>query len=263
VFVDTHCHLDFKRFDADRHQVVARARETDLGRLLNPGIDLTSSQSAINLADSFPEVYAAVGVHPNEAFTWQAETGNRLREMVSHPKVVAIGEIGLDYYRDRVAKDVQRQVFREQLALAAEAGKPVIIHNREATEDVLDILMEWHAALVVSGSPLAGHPGVLHSYSGEVNSALQAMALNFYIGISGPVTFQNARELQRVVTLLPLRNILIETDAPFLTPHPHRGKRNEPANVHLVAEKIADLHGEPLPTVASITTANAAWLFQW
>jgi len=263
VFVDTHCHLDFNSFDADRQQVVARAREADLGRILNPGIDLTSSQSAINLADSFPEVYAAVGVHPNEAFTWRAETVSRLKEMALHPKVVAIGETGLDYYRDRVAKDVQRQVFREQLDLAAEVGKPVIIHNREASEDVLEILMEWHAALIVSGSPLAGHPGVLHSYSGEVQSALQAMALNFYIGISGPVTFQNARDLQRVVAVLPLNNILIETDAPFLTPHPHRGKRNEPANVHLVAEKIADLHEETLPAVASITTANAAWLFQW
>jgi len=263
VFVDTHCHLDFNSFDADRQQVVARAREADLGRILNPGIDLTSSQSAINLADSFPEVYAAVGVHPDEAFTWRAETVSRLKEMALHPKVVAIGETGLDYYRDRVAKDVQRQVFREQLDLAAEVGKPVIIHNREASEDVLEILMEWHAALIVSGSPLAGHPGVLHSYSGEVQSALQAMALNFYIGISGPVTFQNARDLQRVVAVLPLNNILIETDAPFLTPHPHRGKRNEPANVHLVAEKIADLHEETLPAVASITTANAAWLFQW
>ena len=263
MFVDTHCHLDFNSFDADRQQVVARAREADLGRILNPGIDLTSSQSAINLADSFPEVYAAVGVHPDEAFTWRAETVSRLKEMALHPKVVAIGETGLDYYRDRVAKDVQRQVFREQLDLAAEVGKPVIIHNREASEDVLEILMEWHAALIVSGSPLAGHPGVLHSYSGEVQSALQAMALNFYIGISGPVTFQNARDLQRVVAVLPLNNILIETDAPFLTPHPHRGKRNEPANVHLVAEKIADLHEETLPAVASITTANAAWLFQW
>lgn len=263
MLVDTHCHLDFNNFDADRQQVVERARQVDLGRLLNPGIDLDSSQAAIKLADSYPEVFAAVGVHPNEASTWRADSGDRLRELARHKKVIAIGEIGLDYYRDRVARDVQRQVLREQLALAAELGVPVIIHNREASEDVLEILREWHAALVASGSTLAERPGVLHSFNGRLEFAKQAMALDFSLGISGPVTFQNARELQAIVAALPLEKILIETDAPFLTPHPHRGKRNEPANVRLVAERIAGLQEETIPFIISTTTANAARLFNW
>jgi TatD DNase family protein len=208
-------------------------------------------------------VYAAVGVHPNDALTWQADTLAQLRESAADSKVVAIGEIGLDYYRDRAPRDLQRRVFLEQLALAAEIDLPVVVHNREATGDTLEILAGWQAELRESGSPLADRPGVLHSYSQAEEPARQAMALNFYIGFTGPVTFRNAPDLQRVAAALPIDRLLVETDAPFLAPHPQRGKRNEPAYVRLVVEKIAELKEMSFDSVASITTANAERLFRW
>lgn len=260
---DTHCHLDFERFEEDRDQVVDRARDAGITRILNPGIDLVSSQAAIKLADKYAEVYVAVGIHPNSANTFDQSTLPRLREMASHPKVVAIGEIGLDYYRDRAPRELQQRIFRLQLELAAELGLPVVTHNRQATADVLKILKEWQAQLVLSGSVLANRPGVLHSYSDNEENGFKAIAVNFYIGITGPVTFQNAPELQKVVATLPAEHLLIETDAPFLTPHPRRGQRNEPALVFWVAEKVAELHSCPVSEIARVTSENAARLFNW
>lgn len=263
MFADTHCHLDFKSFDADRSQVIDRARQAGVQRILNPGIDLASSQKALELARSEPGIFAAVGVHPNEAGAWQADSLAHLRRLAGDSRVVAIGEIGLDYYRDRCPAERQKRIFREQLTLAAELQLPVVVHNRQATADLLELLSEWRAALVSSGSPLAERPGVLHSFSEEQSPAHLAISMGFFIGFSGPVTFRNAPDLQGVAAGLPLSRLLIETDAPFLAPHPHRGKRNEPAFVRLVAEKIAELHGVPLEAVARITTANATRLFQW
>ena len=263
ALTDTHCHLDFEAFDSDREEVLERARQTGLVRILNPGIDLQSSNTALLLAENHPEVFVAVGVHPNSATTFDDHTLQQLTELAAHPKVVAIGEIGLDYYRDRAPQDVQRRIFRMQLELASELSLPVIIHNRQAMDDVLKILSEWQAQLSSASSPLAEAPGVLHSYSDDVENGLKAIALNFYVGITGPVTFQNASALQGVVTALPLDHLLIETDAPFLTPHPRRGKRNEPALVRQVAEKIAELHSSKLVDVAATTTKNADRLFKW
>lgn len=263
MLVDTHCHLDFNSFDSDRPQVIQRAREAGVERVLNPGINLESSQKAIELANAHAEIFSAVGVHPNEALSWQEDTPARLRSLAGHLKVVAIGEIGLDYYRDRAPRDVQRLVFREQLSLAGELGLPVIVHNRDATGDLLEILADWHASLLAAGSPLAARPGVLHSYSEAVEPARDVMAMNFLIGFTGPVTFRNAADLQRVAAAIPLESVLVETDAPFLSPHPYRGKRNEPAFVRLVAEKIAELHETSFDSIASNTTANASRLFQW
>jgi TatD DNase family protein len=260
---DTHCHLDFERFEDDRDQVVDRARDAGITRILNPGIDLVSSQAAIKLADKYAEVYVAVGIHPNSATTFDQSTLPRLREMASHPKVVAIGEIGLDYYRDRAPRELQQRIFRLQLELAAEVGLPVVIHNRQATADVFEILKEWQAQLVLSRSVLANRPGVLHSYSDNEKNGFKAIAVNFYIGITGPVTFRNALELQKVVAALPAEHLLIETDAPFLTPHPRRGQRNEPALVVWVAEKVAELHSCPVSEIARATSENAARLFNW
>jgi TatD DNase family protein len=260
---DTHCHLDFQRFDEDRDQVVDRAREAGLTRILNPGIDLASSQAALVLAEKYPELYVAVGVHPNSAGTFDQSTLPRLRELASHPKVVAIGEIGLDYYCDRAPRDLQRRIFRLQLELAVESGLPVVIHNRQATEDVLEELIEWQVQLVKAGSTLAKRPGVLHSYSDNIENGRRAIEINFYIGITGPVTFRNAPELQQVVTSLPAEHLLIETDAPFLTPHPLRGQRNEPAFVRRIAEKVAELRSRPLSEIARITSENAGRLFNW
>ena len=242
---------------------MTRARESGLERILNPGINLRSSQSAVQLSEKYPEVYAAVGVHPNDGLSWDGKTKDRLRELSKHQKIVAVGEIGLDFYRDRTPKELQIRIFIEQLELAAELMLPVIIHSRDSIPEVIEILAEWHKGLVKSNSILAERPGVLHSYSGNENLAKQTRELNFYLGITGPVTFRNAIELQDLVIRLPLQGLLIETDAPFLSPHPRRGKRNEPANVRLVAEKIADLHQEAYNNVTNITTANAAKLFKW
>lgn len=215
------------------------------------------------MAEASPEVFAAVGIHPNDALTCEAGTIDELRKLLPSPKVRAVGEIGLDYYRDRAPKDIQMVVFRQQLALAEEAGLPVIIHNREASSELMEVLEDWHAELVKSNPTLAANPGVLHSFSASLDIAQRAMAINFFIGITGPVTFKNAPELQELVTSLPLDRLLIETDAPFLTPHPHRGKRNEPSYVLYTAEKIASLKNLPLAVVAETTTKNAGRLFHW
>jgi TatD DNase family protein len=263
VLTDTHCHLDFDWFNDDRDQVIDRGRGVGLERLLNPGITVDSSRRAVKLAEKYPEVYAAVGVHPNDGLSWDNNSLTNLREMGSHPKVVAIGEIGLDYYRDRTPKDVQKRNFLEQLDLAAELNLPVVIHCREAMPDMLEILAKWHARLDESQSRLAKHPGVLHSFSGDREDAEKILSSNFLLGITGPITFRKAAVLQDLVIRLPLSSILIETDAPFLTPHPFRGKRNEPGNVKLVAEKVAELNQEAYNTVTKITAANAAELFGW
>jgi TatD DNase family protein len=263
VLTDTHCHLDFNRFDEDRLLVLDRSWEAGVVRVLNPGIDLDSSRAAVQLAETNDQVYAAVGVHPNSALAWNENTLRELRALAKHPKVVAIGEIGLDYYRDRAPRELQEQVFLTQLDLAASLQLPVVIHNRQATSEMLEILVEWQAKMVSKGLSLAERPGVLHSYSDEVEPALKAIEHNFFIGFTGPVTFQNARDLQKVAATLPIQHILIETDAPFLTPHPYRGKRNEPARVLLIAEKIAELKQKTFKSIAQLTTENAARLFHW
>lgn len=270
MLADTHCHLNLETYNNDRVEVLERARIVGVGRILVPGIDLASSRKAVNLADTYTEVFAAVGVHPNDAMSWDENTFNELRELARHPKVIAIGEIGLDYYRQQTPQDLQRQVFRQQLDLAVEAGLPVVVHIRNtaledhrATVDVLNIFKGWQSELVRSGSNLADCPGVLHSFSDGEEAAKEALRLNFRIGITGPVTFRNAAVLQQVVRSLPLEQLLIETDAPFLTPHPHRGQRNEPANVRFVAEKIAQLRSLSYDDVAKGTSLNAKRLFNW
>jgi len=263
VLADTHCHLDFQAFDDDRDQVLSRSREAGVERILNPGINLASSRAAVDLAESRSGVYAAVGVHPNESASWDDRAVAHLRLLADSPMVVAVGEIGLDYYRDRAPHDLQKRVFEEQLSLATELRLPVVIHNRQATAELLQILQAWQAGLSASGSPLAERPGVLHSYSAGLEHALKAIDLHFLIGITGPVTFRNAPQLQALVAALPLDHLLVETDAPFLAPHPYRGKRNEPAHVRLVADKIAQLHQLDIAAVAQTTSQNARQLFEW
>jgi TatD DNase family protein len=268
--VDSHCHLDFITFDDDRNLVIDRAQQAGVTRIVNPAIDLASSMTVNKLADSFEMVFSAVGVHPNSASSWRDDTPESLEKQARHPKVVAIGEIGLDYYRNAAPREQQRIIFRRQLQLAKITGLPVIIHSRDenaqdsqATRDILDTLAEWQQELRNENHPLGERPGVLHSYSGRLEFGLQAMELNFLIGITGPVTFQNATGIRRMAAEIPLEKILIETDAPFLTPHPYRGKRNEPAYVRLVADKIAEVHGISSEIVADKTTQNARRLFNW
>jgi TatD DNase family protein len=263
TLVDTHCHLDFDSFDVDRTDVIARAVATGVSRMLNPNVDLENSANVIQLADKFGPVNAAVGVHPNDCQEWNSESVIKLKELAQNRKVVAVGEIGLDYYWEKTPKDLQISVFQAQLELAAELGLPVIVHNREAGEDVLSVLLKWQASLEAAKSPLAFRPGVLHSFSGDRQMAEKAIAANFFIGLTGPLTFKNANVLQEISTDLPLENLLVETDSPFLSPHPERGQRNEPAKVKLVAEKLAELKGIKYEDVETVTTSNAERLFRF
>ncbi len=284
TLTDTHCHLDLDQFDSDRELVLERAARAGLDRILIPGLNLTSSLAAVNLALSHPMLYAAVGVHPTEALTWEEATRQDLKTLASGAigtygtsgvlgpsKVVAIGEIGLDYYWDSAPHDIQRSVLLEQLALAAESGLPVILHMREARDapqgncagDLLKLLEQWVQGLRSGRHPLAERPGVLHSFSGTLEMAQAAMSLGFYIGVTGSLTYKNAGKRQEIISALPLERILLETDAPFQTPHPHRGKRNEPAYIRLIADKIALVHSCSHELVAEATRANARRLFAW
>jgi TatD DNase family protein len=204
-----------------------------------------------------------VGIHPNSGLNWTQNSLAEIKQLAGEEKVVAIGEIGLDYYRDHTPRELQRSIFTQQLELAAELGLPVIIHNRDASEDILDILQKWHKALVISRSKLADQPGELHSFSGTLEFAKEIVSLNFKIGITGPVTFRNSQSLQSVVQSLPLESMLVETDAPYLSPDPFRGKRNEPANVRIVADKVAELKTVSVDQVAKSTTEEADKLFNW
>lgn len=259
TLIDTHCHLDFDAFDDDRTEVIERTQQAGISKIINPGIDLATSSEIIRLSETNPKIFAAVGIHPNSALTWEKETKNELQQLARHPKVIAIGEIGLDFYRDRAPKDLQISILKEQLDIANELKLPVILHSRHAETEILDIMDNW----IAEHRPVSSAPGVLHSYGGDEQTAHRAINMGFYIGITGPVTFRNAEQLQHIVTKLPLKNLLIETDAPFLAPHPYRGKRNEPAYVRLVAEKIAMLKNQPLERIIEQTTANAKRLFQW
>jgi TatD DNase family protein len=270
VLVDTHCHLNFDSFDSDRAQVLQRAEQAGVLRVLNPGVDLETSRAALALAQAHPAVYAAVGVHPNDVAGWSPAALDELRRLAEDPKVVAIGEIGLDDYWQRTPRELQEQAFRQQLDLAAELGLPVVVHvrdadpqNRPAMRRTLEILAAWQQSLAVRAPHLAERPGVLHSFSGDLEDARRATAAHFYVGITGPVTFKKADVLRQVAANLAVDRLLIETDAPFLTPHPHRGERNEPAYVRFVAEKIAALRGMDFERFAQVTTESAERLFRW
>jgi TatD DNase family protein len=289
MLTDTHCHLDFNKFDEDRPAVLQRALDMGLTRILIPGLDWDSSLAAIQLASSHPALFAAVGFHPTDAEKWDESTFGKLRALlmgsnglqpgIQQPtpglnnKIVAIGEIGLDYYwvKEPEKQAHQREILKQQLQLAAEVNRPVIIHMREqddawfgnASMDLIDILSEWQGTLKSQNNSLAEAPGVLHSFNGNLETARRALELNFFIGVTGPVTYKNAEEKRQIIRQLPLERLLIETDSPFLTPVPMRGKRNEPAFVIYIADKIAEIHMTTREQVEQITTANAARLFGW
>ncbi len=252
------------------------AQQAGVARIVIPAISWTSSLSVVKLAESDPVLYAAVGVHPTETNNVERQTSDigrstfdGFRELAQNPKVVAIGEIGLDYYWHTAPHDLQQKVLQEQLDLAAELNLPVIIHFREKGDaldgpcaaDLMKMLEDWAAGLRSKKSPLAERPGVLHSFSGSRQTAERAISLNFYLGVTGPVTYR--KERQELVASLPLERLLIETDAPFLAPAPQRGKRNEPAFVALIADKIAALHSCSPEQAAAVTSANAERLFGW
>lgn len=272
ILTDTHCHLDLEQFDADREAVLQHAVNAGVTRILIPSLTGTSSRAAVKLAESNPMLYAAVGVHPNEAESWDGQTISALKDLAAQSlKVVAVGEIGLDYYWNKSPFEEQISILKEQLNLAAELELPVVIHCREAEDaaqgkcfdDLIKILAEWVSGLRSRNEMLAQRPGVLHSFSGSLETAKRATDLGFSIGVTGPVTYKNANQKRQVIANLPLERLLIETDAPYLTPEPHRGKRNEPAFVTHIADKIAEIRSRTPQEVAAATTENAARLFSW
>lgn len=270
VLTDTHCHLDFDQYQSDLIAVLDRSRAAGLQRILVPGIDLNSSREILSLVERDPLLFAAVGVHPNSGNSWNEETLNGLRSLASHPRVVAIGEIGLDYYRDRTPKELQKEILQQQLDLALEINLPVILHvrnkseqDRSCIEDLLLILKKWVADAQPPFEDRSHKQGVIHSFSGNVQESKQALQLGFYLGVTGPVTYKNADTLREVVKAAPLDRLLIETDGPFLSPQAKRGKRNEPAHVCYIVDKISEVVGLPVERVAERTSANASALFMW
>lgn len=248
MLFDTHTHLDATQFDEDREEVIARAVEQGVTRMINIGFNRETIPTTMKLAESYDFIYAAVGWHPQDAITMQEGDLDWIAELCKHEKVVAIGEIGLDYYWDTSPKEVQHEVFRKQIGLARSLGMPICIHNRDAHEDVVKILREEKAHEV---------GGVMHSYSGSWEIAKMCLDMGFHLSFGGPITFKNAKQPKEVLAKTPLDRLLIETDSPYLTPHPFRGKRNESAHVRLVAEMAAELKGLSFEEIAQITTQNA------
>ncbi|HET7010773.1 MAG TPA: TatD family hydrolase [Anaerolineales bacterium] len=257
---DTHCHLCLEAFAGDLEAVLARAAEAGVERILVPGIDMATSRRAVQLAETHPILFAAVGLHPHGASDWSAAAYDELRSLARSPRVVAIGETGLDYYRDYAPRDRQRQAFDRQLELADELGLPVVVHSREAERDVLDHLSEW--IRTNTGRPRE-RPGVLHAFGGDETAASSAAQAGLYIGVAGPVTYPSAVGLRRWIATLPQDRLLTETDAPYLPPTPHRGQRNEPAHVRLVGDAIASTLGVEPGLSRRVFWDNAAALFQW
>jgi TatD DNase family protein len=276
-FIDTHCHLEMDEFNSDRDKVIERAKNAGIEAIVTIGSDLKGCKGAIELSAKYDLVYAAIGIHPHDAKDFTVDIFNQLKAWIknSNPpespltplwkrgaegdfkggqggiKVVAIGEIGLDYHYDNSPREIQREVFKRQLAIAKETGLPVVIHSREAKKDTLEIMRN-------SGID----KGVLHCFSGDMDMAERAMAMGFSISVAGPVTFKNARRLREITQAIPDDYLLIETDAPYLTPEPFRGKRNEPSYLVHIARTIAEIRGISMEDLARITTLNAKRLFR-
>jgi TatD DNase family protein len=260
VLVDTHCHLDAAQFASEPvASVVARAVAAGVTRMVTIGTDLATSAAALRLAEAQPQVWATVGVDPNDCAGFDATALDRLAALAASPRVVAVGEIGLDYYWNRAPRATQLEAFEAQLALAEALDLPVVIHSRDALDDTEAVLAAWAAARPRQGRPV----GVLHCYSGDLARAERLVMAGFLVSLAGVVTYRNAGQSQAVAAGLPLEALVLETDAPYLAPHPHRGARNEPANVRPIAAHVAALRGTDLATVAVATTANAARLFRW
>lgn len=252
MLFDSHAHIDDEQFDVDREQVIKRAIEKGVTGIINVGTCIPSSARSVALAGQYEGIYAAVGIHPHDAEGILESDYQQLIAWSKLDKVVAIGEIGLDYYRDLSPRDAQRAVFIRQIDVARQMNMPLIIHDRDAHGDILDIIKK----------EAKGLSGVLHCFSGSMEMAKEVIKLGFYISIAGPVTFKNAAKLPEIAASVPLECLLVETDSPYLTPHPHRGKRNEPAYVRIVAEQVASLRGIELSALVEATSANVRRLFK-
>lgn len=251
MLVDTHSHLEMTEFDRDREEVIERALKSGVGAIIAVGVTLEDSKAAIALAEKHGAVYATVGVHPHDANSIEEQTYENLKKLAAHKKVVAWGEIGLDFFRNRSPRNLQIRRFEEQLSIARELNLPVVIHSREAHAETFEILEKQKGNV----------RGVLHCFSGDYRMAAKYIDLGYYISIPGTITFPNAGSLVDTAARIPMESLLIETDSPFLTPVPKRGKRNEPAYVAYVAKKISEIRKLTLEEVAKVTTENASDLF--
>lgn len=253
MLFDTHAHLNDKQFARDLPEVIDRAWAAGVTRIATVGYDLPSSVDSVKIAKANSGIYAVVGVHPHDALTVNAGMLDKLRTLAEEPEVVAIGEIGLDFFRDLSPREKQREAFRAQIQIAKALKKPIVIHDRDAHQEVVNILKEENAG---------ENGGILHCFSGSWDLARQCMKLGFHISLAGPVTYPNAHKLLDIAKLTPLDRLLVETDCPYLSPQAFRGKRNEPARVRSVAEKIAELRRVSLEEVAEVTTRNALEVFK-
>lgn len=245
MLFDTHTHLDDEKFDTDRDELIGSLKNEGISLLVNVGADMKSSEKSIALAQKYDFIYASVGVHPSDTKDLTDKDIATLEKMAQHEKVVAIGEIGLDYYWDEPEREIQKEWFLKQLLLSKKLNMPYIIHDRDAHADTLEIIKK------------VGHTnGVMHCFSGSVEMAKEVISLGMYVSLSGTVTFKNAKKAQEVASVVPLDRLLIETDSPYLTPEPFRGKRNNSANVKYTAQKIADLRGIKFEDLAKITLEN-------
>lgn len=252
MLFDSHAHLDDKRFDRDRQSLIEGLPDAGISYVVNVGADMASSRSSIELSEQYPFIYAAVGVHPHDAKTMEDSHLDTLLEMARHPKVLAIGEIGLDYYYENSPKEIQRKRFEDQLELALKANLPVVIHSRDAHGETMDFLKKY-------SSRLKGC--VLHCYSGSWEMAKIYIDMGFMISLAGPVTFKNAVKAVEVAKKIDINHLMIETDCPYLTPHPYRGKRNDPSLLNYIAERIAEIRGMEKEDLARITMDNACRIF--
>jgi TatD DNase family protein len=257
---DTHCHLTARVFQKDRKRVIERALENGVQWIVVPGMDLESSYVAVELANEYSGVHAGVGIHPHNADQWTESYFKELKDLALSDKVVAIGEIGLDYYRNLSSPENQRHAFQAQLRLGAELNLPVIVHNREATVAVMELLQDWVMGI---DPPLQGRAGVLHAFSADLDTGLALVEAGFYLGIAGPISYKNSSKLQQVASSIPISRMVTETDSPYLTPHPNRNRRNEPANVIVVAEHLSRIVKRDYDSTVKITSQNAAKLFGW
>ena len=250
MYFDTHAHYDDEAFDADRDQLLAALPENGVGLVLIPGCDLGSSESALRLAQSYPHVYAAVGIHPEEWSGCREGDLERIDALAGQSKVLAIGEIGLDYYWDAVHKQEQKQLFRRQIEIALRHGLPVIVHDREAHGDTLEIVLDYPELR-----------GVFHCFSGSPEMARELVKRGWYLGVDGPVTYKNARKAPEVLAACPMDRLLLETDSPYLSPVPLRGKRNDSRNLRYIAEKIAEIKGCSTEEIEVCSMENGKRLF--
>jgi len=252
MLVDTHAHLQWASFDKDREDVISRARKVDVKYIVNIGFDLDGSREAIELAEKHERLYATVGIHPHNASKLNENVLDKLRTLSENPKVVAIGETGLDYYRNLSPREAQKKAFEAQLFLAEELRLPVIVHDREAHADTLEMLLKFKGKI----------NGIMHCFSGSREMAEQCIKTNFYVSFAGPVTFPESHKLHEIARWIALNKILLETDSPWLAPQDMRGKRNEPAFLPFTAKKIAKLKGISVDELAEATTENAKEIFQ-